>query len=322
MLNIIGVGIAIAGAALLAWLSLRASRLKNRLLKWGGAGLAGLLAFAVSLLSIVAIVGLIKLHRSDAPLPDLEVAGTPEQIQRGQAIADGFCSACHTKTAPLTGGFDVSEDLPVPIGSFVSANLTPAGELSHWSDGQIFRAIRNGVDAEGHWLTIMSYTNAGRLSDDDIKALIAYLRSQPAAGRQTPNPPDRFNLLGVVMLGAGLLPSGKPIITGTIAAPPKGPTIEYGEYILSYQDCRECHGAKLTGGVEGQLAPLGPDLDLVKYWKLPEFIATLRTGVDPGGHELSKQMPWRPIGRMDDDELAAIYEYLTHLPEPQDAAAN
>jgi hypothetical protein len=36
-------------------------------------------------------------------------------------------------------------------------------------------------------------------------------------------------------------------------------------------------------------------------------------GIDPNGHELSKQMPWRPIGRMDDDEPAAIYEYLTHL---------
>jgi hypothetical protein len=40
----------------------------------------------------------------------------------------------------------------------------------------------------------------------------------------------------------------------------------------------------------------------------------MRTGIDPDGHEISKQMPWRPIGRMDDEELAAIYEYLTHLP--------
>ncbi len=222
----------------------------------------------------------------------------------------------------FTGGFDLSEDIPIPIGSFVSANLTPAGPLSHWSDGQIFRAIRNGVDAEGNWLTIMSYTNAGRLSDADTVSLIAYLRSLPAAGRETANPPDRFNLLGVVMLGAGMLPGGKPILTGVITAPPKGPTRQYGEYILSYQDCRECHGANLTGGVEGQLAPVGPDLNLVKYWNRQEFISTLRTGIDPNGHELSKQMPWRPIGKMDDDELAAVYDYLTHLPEPQNTAAN
>ena len=38
------------------------------------------------------------------------------------------------------------------------------------------------------------------------------------------------------------------------------------------------------------------------------------TDIDPNGQELSKQMPWRPLGRMDDEELAAVYEYLTHLP--------
>lgn len=44
-------------------------------------------------------------------------------------------------------------------------------------------------------------------------------------------------------------------------------------------------------------------------------------GVDPGGHEIGKRMPWRPIGRMDDEELTAVYEYLTHLPEPSGPAA-
>jgi len=58
------------------------------------------------------------------------------------------------------------------------------------------------------------------------------------------------------------------------------------------------------------MGPLGPHLNLVKDWKLAEFIATMRTGIDPKGHELSEHMPWRPIGRMDDDEL----EFLTHLP--------
>ncbi|MFZ3327312.1 MAG: c-type cytochrome, partial [Methylocella sp.] len=164
-------------------------------------------------------------------------------------------------------------------------------------------------------LTVMSYTNAGKLSDDDIQALIAYIRSQPAAGQETVNPPDQLNLLGVIMLGAGMLPGSKPVFTGVITAPPKGPTVQYGEYILSYQDCRECHGANLAGGMEGQLGPIGPDLNLVKEWKLEEFIATMRTGTDPGGHELSKQMPWRPIGKMDDEELVAVYKYLTHLPD-------
>jgi len=161
----------------------------------------------------------------------------------------------------------------------------------------------------------MSYTNAGKLSDEDIRAVIAYIRGVPAAGKTTDDQPDHLNLLGIAMLGAGMLPEGKPVSIGPIAAPPASPTLQYGEYILSYQDCRSCHGAKLTGRVPGQLGPLGPDLNLVKRWKLEEFVATMRTGVDPNGHELARDMPWQPIGRMSDEELSAVYEYLTHLPD-------
>jgi len=58
------------------------------------------------------------------------------------------------------------------------------------------------------------------LSDDDTWAVIAYIRSVPTAGEQTPNPPDQLNLLGVALLSAGMLPSGKPVITSSITAPP------------------------------------------------------------------------------------------------------
>jgi mono/diheme cytochrome c family protein len=185
MLNIIGLVMLIAVAALLAWSCGRAWRLKNSLLRWGGVSLAALLAAVVSLVSAVTIAGLFKLHARDAPVPYLKVAGTPQQIERGHGIADSFCDACHSDTGTLTGGVDIGKEFPIPVGSFVSSNLTPAGQLSRWSDGEIFRAIRNSVDADGHWLMIMSYTNAGKLSDDDIAALIAYIRTRPAAGRQT-----------------------------------------------------------------------------------------------------------------------------------------
>jgi cytochrome c553 len=147
----------------------------------------------------------------------------------------------------------------------------------------------------------------GKLSDDDIQALIAHIRSVPAAGRPTPNPPDELNPLGLAMLSAGQLPTGKPVFTGAIAAPPKAATAEYGAYILSYHDCRTCHGADLAGGVPGQIGAIGPSLAVVKGRKLEEFIATLRTGVDPNGYALdSNRMPWRAIGKMDDEELGAI----------------
>ena len=85
--------------------------------------------------------------------------------------------------------------------------------------------------------------NTGAVNRDDTVAVIAYLRSLPAAGAPTPGQLDRFNLLGLAMLGAGMLPDAKPVIVASISAPPRGPTAKYGEYLLSYQDCRECHGS-------------------------------------------------------------------------------
>ena len=93
----------------------------------------------------------------------------------------------------------------------------------------------------------MSNFRGRNLSDEDLQSLIAYLRNQPAVDNETQNPPDQPSLLGLILLGAGMLPAGQPPITDGIAAPPKGPTVEYGEYILSYQDCRDCHGENLLG---------------------------------------------------------------------------
>jgi cytochrome c553 len=303
-----------AVSALLAWCSVRAWRSKKALLKWAGAGSAALIAVVVFAPAVLMSAGLVKRSARTAAIPNLTVVRTADQIARGRAIVDSFCGSCHSKTGTLTGGEDIGKHFPIPVRSFISSNLTPAGALSHWSDGQIFRAIRNGVDANGRWLVVMSITNAGKLSDDDIRAAIAYIRDQPAAGERTPEPPDHLSPLGLMMLGAGMLPGGKPVLTGVIQAPPKSATAQYGEYLLSYQDCRECHGSDLKGGVQGQLPPIGPGLDLVKAWSLEQFIATMRMGTDPAGHQIGEAMPWRAVGKMDDEELTAIYDYLIHLP--------
>lgn len=317
-INIFYLLVMMAVSVLFGWLSRRSWKSRNAFSKWVGSILGGLLSVLVGLISIMTIIGLVKNYSPrTAPIPDLKVAGTPEQIQRGEHIADAFCTSCHSvsKELPLTGGVDLGKDIPMPLGTFVSTNLTPAGPLKDWSDGEIFRAIRNGVDRDGRWLFVMSNFRGRNLSDEDIQALIAYLRSQPAVTSEIVDPPDQPNLLGFIMLGAGMLPAGQPPITDVVAAPPKDPTVEYGEYILNYQDCRDCHGEDLLGGKEGQLAPIGPNLKVVKGWTQEQFIVTLRTGVDPSGHKLDAvKMPWKSIGRMDNEELTAIYLYLSGMP--------
>jgi cytochrome c553 len=298
------------------WLAWRAWHVRKPLLKWVGGVLSGLLTLVLTLVSVVALIGMVKFYRPrSAPIPDVTVAATSEQIQRGEYLANSFCTSCHSPNGelPLIGGPDLAKDIPIPIGSFVAANLTPGGSLKDWSDGEIFRALRNGIDPQGRGLVLMSNNRVRNLSDEDMQALIAYLRSQPAVENATPNPPDKLSMLGIVMLGAGQLPEGLPPVSGVITAPPRGATLEYGRYIASYQDCRDCHGEELTGGVKGQLAPIGPNLRVVRGWTQDQFITTLRTGTDPGGHQLNPQMPWQAISRMDDTDLSALYKYLASL---------
>ena len=104
MQNIISLVALIAIAALLVWSGFRTWRVKNRILKWGGAGVLALFAVVASSASALTSVGLIRQHSRSAPAPDIKVCATPELIARGKEISDGFCSACHSKTGTLTGG--------------------------------------------------------------------------------------------------------------------------------------------------------------------------------------------------------------------------
>ena len=99
-----------------------------------------------------------------------------------------------------------------------------------------------------------------------------------------------------------------------MSAPPHTPTVEYGAYIVSYHDCRTCHGADLNSVNAGGLgAPALSARAFVAGWTRDQFIQTMRTGVDPSGHTIALPMPWKAIGRMDNEELTALYRYLRSL---------
>jgi len=302
------------------WLTWRAWRAKRWFVKWPGVVLSGLLTLVLGLVSVLAAIGLYQFYAPrGSPIEELQVAGTPEQIARGEHLAKIECVGCHALNGelPLSGGRDVAADLPLPLGSFISINLTQGGPLKDWSDGEILRVLREGVDRDGRPLVVMSVNTVRYFSDEDKQAIIAYLRSQPSVVTETPDPPDRPTLLFAVMVGAGQIKFEPPV---TVVAPPKGPTAEYGAYIMGWRDCRGCHGADLNGGTgePAGLSPKGPSLRVVQGWTLEQFMTTLRTGVDPSGHALdSSQMPWKEIGLMDDDELGALYAYLKALPPAQ-----
>jgi len=237
--NILGWLMFVAFAVLFGWLTWRAWRIKHAILKWIAIILAGLSTLA--LLAVAGVVGrgllMIYMPPPFSPASNLTVAGTSDQMARGEHLALSLCGGCHSQTGelPLDGGLNIGKDSPVPIGDLIAFNLTPGGPLKDWTDGEIFRVIRQGVDRDGRRLIVMSNLPVRRLSDDDLQAVIAYLRSQPAM----PNPPkqgDYPNLLLAVFVGANLVPPAPGPIIGVVAAPPKGPTDELAAvyaYLLS-----------------------------------------------------------------------------------------
>ncbi len=316
-LNILYWLLMVAVTLFFGWLVVRAWRSRNAIVKWAGSGLGGLLALIITLLSVATLVGLVKIYAPrNVPVPEVKIANTPEQIARGKHLANAFCVGCHSSNnqMPMVGGVDFGREIPIPLGSFVSENLTPAGVLKDYSDGELMRLLRSGVASSGQATFAMSIIRVRNMSDEDIHALIAFLRSQEPVPSQIQKPADQYSLLAVMMTGAGMMPPEQKPVVGVVTAPPKAPTAEYGMYVLNYQDCRDCHGETLTGGTPGQLPPVGPTLRSVKGWTREQFIETMRTGITPTGHKLGPQMPWQAIGRLDDDELTAAYTYLISLP--------
>ena len=283
----------------------------------------GLLLGGLVLLALLALGGVylnaqrLLLQRPNNPVATLAVPGNAEQVARGRYRVSAVpgCVSCHatspTSEPPTLDGA-LMRDL-LPFGEFYAPNLTPGGRLSSYTDGELERAIREGIAHDGRVLAIMPSENFKRMPDDDVEAIIAYLRSQPAVQRETP--PLRPNLMGYILIGTGLAaPSVQPP-EANVSAPRRSPTAEYGDYLATIGDCRACHGPLLDGENRPTGAPPGPNLRVVKAWTGEQFIATLRSGVDPWGHQLDPAvMPWPQFGRATDDDLRALYEYLKSLP--------
>jgi mono/diheme cytochrome c family protein len=316
MFDIVSVLVLALLAAVFGWLATRARTANHPVLKWGGLLVSGLLTFIFGAAVLVAGIGFYRLNFSPGrpPVADVTVARTTERVARGERFAV-LCPLCHSPNgkAPLVGQ-NFGKDGP-PVGTIYAANLTPAGEINGWSDGEVIRAIREGVHKSGRPLVIMPSEVFHNLSDTDVQAIVAYLRSQPAV--QPSTPPTKLNVVAALFIGSGVFQTSAQVpITQPIVAPTEGASADYDKYLVSILGCRLCHGENLAGRKPGgDGPPAGPNLTLiVPRWTEEAFIRTLRTGVDPYRHTLAAGMPWQAVSAFaGDDDLRAIHAYLHAL---------
>jgi cytochrome c553 len=306
---------------LFVWLATRAGRARRGYIKWPGIILSGLLALLFTVVLVVALIGTYKLNVSPYHYntSTASVSTTQEVVARGQKKAI-LCAGCHSSTTnlPLDGS---KENMLAgsPFGVLYAPNLTPGGPLKDWSDGEIIRAIREGVDKNGRPLLIMPSQTFRGLSDADVEGLVAYLRSQPAVNR--PIPPRDMSFAASILVGAGVFPtSAQAPLNGPVQAPQAG-TPEYGKYMANSYGCIDCHGLQLTGNPGGAppAPPAAPNLTLlVPKMTEDQFVQVFRAGKDPTGRPISDQMPWNDYNRaLTDAELHDLYTYIHSLPPAQ-----
>jgi mono/diheme cytochrome c family protein len=240
---------------------------------------------------------------------------------RGAHIAASIagCADCHGEG--LRGGpvFDAS-----PMGRLVAPNLTrgEGGVGSQLTPEIIERAVRHGIGPDARALRIMPSDDFQHMSDDDMRAVIAYVQHVPPVNNVLA--PSRLMFLPRALLVAGAMPLLPAEAMHDSAASPMtvtaAPTAEYGGYLAIVAGCRKCHGAGFSGGKMSFGDPSwGPSANLTRSgnlgtWSEAQFRQTVRTGKRPDGTVLKSPMPWRTVGTMTDDELHAVWLYLQSMP--------
>ncbi len=223
------------------------------------------------------------------------------------------CNDCHANGGKAF--FDENN----PIATLYSANLTTGKGGISYTDKDWIRALRHGIGKDGKplWFMPVQHTSGG-LSNNDLGALICYLKQLPPVDRAKPQ--KKINPLGRLLTFLGKFPMfPAEIIDHTASFPDEikpAATAVYGKYLAVV--CQGCHGSNFKGGdTQEPGGPHIPDLTTtgnVGKWNSAQFITALHTGKTPEGKMLTEYMPWRTLGvAHNEEELQAIYLYLHQI---------
>ncbi len=307
---------------------------------------AGAVVLGVAALAVCGYAYLLLAYPRVGKAADLRVQPTPARVARGKYLADhvAVCTDCHSQrdwtryAAPIkpetygAGGETWDETIGFP-GRLVARNITPAG-LASWSDGEIARAITEGVSRDGAPLfPLMPYPTYGRhLARDDVEALVAYMRTIPP--RTTPIADRRLHF------PLPLIVRTMPAAATAPATPPdQSDRTAYGGYLTEIAGCVECHtpvddrrtpvpGLRLAGGQEFLLpngliarsANLTPDGSGIGGWSEAQFVEKFKAYADPAAlvptatGAFNTPMPWPAYAGMTREDLGAIFRYLQTVP--------
>lgn len=288
----------------------------KKVFKWIGIVLGSLAGLMLLVVLVLFTSGNSRLSKTyDFPLSGIVIPTDAESIEYGRHRVETLCVGCHAEDLGGVIGWTVVG----PLATIDSANLTSGvGGIAEefTTDEDYVRAIRHGIDPDGKPLYMPAVAAFQHISDEDLGAIIAYLKTAPPVDRKTNG--SQFTALGKVVFAVGMfgdLPVEKVAHQNNVIAPKAGATVEYGEYLVNIGDCRACHGQELAGGSYPDPAVTLPVPNLTPggelgAWTEEQFIQVMRTG----GALNPELMPVKEIGKLSNDELTATWLYLQSLP--------
>ncbi len=287
-----------------------------KVLAWLVAALVVVVAVAVGAVYFVSHRKLSEKHLAE--VRPIVVPDGADIIAHGRHIAlTRACGDCHGADF---GGKAVIED-PM-VGTLHGPNITrgQGGLPADYTDLDFVRAIRHGLARDGRAFVLMPSLEYEGISDEDLGALIAYLKSVPPVDRA--RVPVRLGPIGRLLVANGEFKlSGAHIDHAAVRPDKVTPEISpvYGKYLAA--SCVGCHGSNFAGGAIPGAPPdwpkstnLTPHPDsAVAGWTEENFMNALRTLKRPDGTALNPVMP-AAFAHMTDLEIKALWTYLRTLP--------
>ena len=259
-------------------------------------------------------------------------------VAKGQYIfaLAGGC-ACHTvpKGTFNAGG----RAFPIPLGKVYSTNITQDKEtgLGSWTDQQIQDAIVKGIRRDGsRIIPVMPYEAYSGMAQEDLKALIAYLKTLKPVKKPTPELESKAPLTRSVGIPVYLKVFGRFSSAPTQA--PKG-GIERGRYLVEHVSlCSDCHTPRnpigvpnrslYLAGASKKINPMGEDVPNITPdketgigdWKREDIAELLISGTKPDLDNvqglMSEVIQGTPHGFKDmkREDAIAIADYLKSIP--------
>lgn len=266
----------------------------------------------VCLVSDGKIRAVVKVEVEDLDIPE----GDGAAVERGRYLVDHLmcCKDCHGEDL---GGREFMNN--GAMGSWYAPNLT-GGVVARHTGGDWAAAIRHGVAPNGRRLLMMPCEDYVNFSDEDLGAVVAYVRSMPRVERS--DRPIRLGPIARMLVAFGAIRFAHEKIDHAAPRPEAkpGPTWEWGRVLVG--SCTGCHQRDLSGGPISGGDPAWPSAaNLTVHretgigtWTYADFARAMQNGRRPDGSEVRYPMPWKAYSGMREDDLKALWEYLRTVP--------